>query len=131
MANNVGIEQCKIEQQNAMFGNKEAENAVEKILSPLGLRATFVLVSCPNIRNAMAVTLEDGLRYIIYDPSFMSRLDRSITDWASTSILAHEIGHHLSGHTLKKSIDNAAQRAKEVEADEFSGFVMFKLGASK
>jgi hypothetical protein len=58
----------------------------------------------------------------------MKMVDNSTkTDWASISILAHEIGHHLNGHTL----DNLGSRPdKELEADDFSGFVMFKLGAS-
>jgi tetratricopeptide (TPR) repeat protein len=46
---------------------------------------------------------------------------------ASVSIFAHEIGHHLCGHTL----DVLGSRPdKELEADRFSGFVMYKLGAT-
>ncbi len=127
--NSGGIEQCKLEQENAMFGDAEAEEVVNWILSPIGLPANFLLVPCPNIKNALA-SFNDGIRYIIYDHNFMSRLDSSITDWASTSVLAHEIGHHLCGHSLKKSANNAEQREKELEADEFSGFVLSKLGAS-
>jgi hypothetical protein len=49
------------------------------------------------------------------------------TDWGAMSILAHEIGHHLQGHTLKTGGSN---QSKEIEADEFSGFVMYQMGAS-
>ena len=43
------------------------------------------------------------------------------------SILAHEIGHHLSGHTITKKGSNPND---ELEADKYSGFVLYKLGAS-
>jgi hypothetical protein len=43
------------------------------------------------------------------------------------SILAHEVGHHLNGHTL---LGTGSTPNLELEADEFSGFVMRKLGAS-
>ncbi|MDQ3535579.1 MAG: membrane-binding protein, partial [Bacteroidota bacterium] len=49
------------------------------------------------------------------------------TDWAAISILAHEIGHHLNGHTMMTKGGNPAL---ELEADEFSGFVLRKMGAS-
>jgi hypothetical protein len=51
----------------------------------------------------------------------------SKTYWTSISILAHEIGHHLSGHTLKTGTNHFQ---KELEADKFSGFVLYKMGAS-
>jgi hypothetical protein len=42
-------------------------------------------------------------------------------------VLAHEIGHHLNGHTVTSS---GSQPSLELEADEFSGFVLRKMGAS-
>jgi hypothetical protein len=43
------------------------------------------------------------------------------------SILAHEIGHHLSGHTLNNNDDKLNN---ELQADKFSGFILYKLGAT-
>lgn len=43
------------------------------------------------------------------------------------SILAHEIGHHLLGHTISIGSSNPQD---ELEADKFSGFVLYKMGAS-
>ncbi len=64
---------------------------------------------------------------MLYNPSFISSIDKTTgTDWASISILAHEIGHHLNGHTL----EGGSRPDNELEADEFSGFVLRKLGAS-
>jgi hypothetical protein len=47
--------------------------------------------------------------------------------WTAVSIMAHEIGHHLNGHTLDSE---TSKPATELEADEFSGFVLQKMGAS-
>jgi len=111
--------------------NSEAEGYIEEIMSQLGLKMNFLVLSCPNISNAYAVNFEGDiglLRYIIYDNRFMGKIDREAdTDWASVSILAHEIGHHLNGHTLDQK---GSRPHKELEADEFSGFAMYKLGAS-
>lgn len=127
---NRGSELCAKIQMESFASNAHAERAIDKILKPLGLRRNFVLVSCPNINNAKAVTYEDGIRYIIYDNAFMERIDRGAnTDWASLSVLAHEVGHHLQGHSLRR-VGLQQMRMNELEADEFSGFVMFKLGAS-
>ena len=46
------------------------------------------------------------------------------------SILAHEVGHHINGHTLGASMSAYENRIQELEADEFSGFVMQKIGAT-
>ena len=43
------------------------------------------------------------------------------------ALLAHEVGHHLNGHTIKRS---GSKPALELEADEFAGFVLRKMGAS-
>ncbi len=111
--------------------NAHAEAVVDNILAQVGLKRNFVVMECPKIENAVAVNLPSDMgtiRYIIYDNKFLERVDNTTkTDWAAISILAHEVAHHLNGHTL----DMAGSRyIKELEADEFSGFVLFKLGAS-
>jgi hypothetical protein len=87
----------------------------------------FVVVECPNTENCFA-TVVDGKRFIIYDGQFMKQVESlTNTDWSAISIVAHEIGHHLQGHT----IDGMGSRPeKELEADRFSGFVLHQLGAS-
>jgi len=135
---NHGEELCEHIQRHSFTSNELAEKAVDRILRPLGLKPNFVLVSCPNIDNASAVTFDaDGVRYIFYDNAFMEGINRGAnTDWASMSILAHEVGHHLSGHTtLKLHIpptrdDLRQRREQELEADEFSGHALFQMGAS-
>ena len=43
------------------------------------------------------------------------------------ALIAHEVGHHLNGHTIQKG---GSSPALELEADEFAGFVLYKLGAT-
>lgn len=107
--------------------NQHAEEVVDKILRQVGLMRNFVVVECPNTENCFA-TVVDGQRYIVYDGAFMKRVENMThTDWGAISIVAHEIGHHLQGHT----IDGRGSRPqKELEADRFSGFVMQRLGAT-
>lgn len=111
----------------AFTSNRHAERVVERILQPVGLTRNFVVVECPNTENCFA-TVVDGKRFIIYDGNFMKQVqDLTNTDWSAISIVAHEIGHHLQGHT----IDGMGSRpGKELEADRFSGFVLHQLGAS-
>ena len=134
---NRGAELCSKIQASTFKSNQHAERAIDLILRPLGLRRNFVLVPCPYIDNAAAVTYDDGIRYIVYDNAFMEGIDKgSNTDWASVSILAHEVGHHLQGHTTRlvhyppTREELRQSRENELEADEFSGFAMFKLERS-
>lgn len=121
---------CSSFQIKKFSDNQQANRIVSKILSTIGLPKNFILYPCSNIKNAIAVIPEDGLRYIIYDNDFMNSIDNVTSKWSSMSILAHEIGHHLSGHTIKKNSNLIDQRRMELEADEFSGFIMYKLGAT-
>lgn len=107
--------------------NGHAEEVVDNILKQVGLSRNFIVVECPNTENCFAAVVE-GQRYIVYDGNFMKRVeDLTNTDWSAISIIAHEIGHHLQGHT----IDGRGSRPeKELEADKFSGFVMHRLGAT-
>ena len=110
--------------------NDGFEEVVKKITSLIGLKPNFILVPCPNIKNCAALNYEDNLRYIVYDKEFMDGIAKSVgTNWTNTMILAHEIGHHLNGHTLKQ-VSKEESRGEELEADEFAGFIMGKLGAT-
>lgn len=100
---------------------------IKSILSHTGIPMNFEFYSA-NILNACATIIEDE-RFILYDPRLFQYADILSDDyWSSMSILAHEIGHHLSGHTLK--FTRANQHQKELEADKFSGFVLYKMGAT-
>lgn len=115
---------------NAMQSEKEAVEVVEKILRQLGLSSNkFTLLSCPDIKNAAAM-LQNNKRFILYDRTFLTRLSSSNSDWEAISILAHEIGHHLLGHTLSDWENYPESHEKELDADHFAGFQLYKLGAT-
>lgn len=118
--------------QLGFMANEDAEIAVDRILSEIGLFRNFVLQECPNINNAVAKNIKTPtghtVRYILYDNDFFNRInDKAANDWAAISILAHEIGHHLNGHSL----NNLGSNHKfELEADYFSGISLAKMGAT-
>lgn len=106
--------------------DKEAQEVMEKIMEVMGLQSNFV-IQAARVPNAAAAIIGTQ-RYILYNPSFISEIRRtSRHDWPAISVLAHEIGHHLNGHTLQLT---GSRPAMELEADEFSGFVLRKMGAS-
>lgn len=108
--------------------DKEAVSAVKRILSYSGLEPNFEITAA-NVPNAAAVLDNTGeKRLILYNQDFMERIkDATKTDWSAISILAHEIGHHLQGHTLKPG---GSRPPSELEADKYSGFVVGMLGGS-
>lgn len=118
--------------QLGFTSDEEAEIAVDRILEAVGLFRNFTIQECPDINNAVAKVIEisEGYkeRYILYDNNFFNKINsKALTDWASLSILAHEIGHHLNGHSLNNEGSN---HKFELEADFFSGSALAKLGAS-
>lgn len=105
----------------------QAEGIIREITDAVGLQPRFELRATTQVDNAAAVVY-GGRRYLLYNPKFLAAVNRAgHTDWAGISILAHEMGHHLNGHTLRAG---GSQPEDELEADEFSGFVLRRLGAS-
>lgn len=106
--------------------DKEAEKVISRIVRASGLAQNFE-VRAAGVPNAAAVIRGD-VRYILYDQYFMHSTRKSTGSvWAPMSIMAHEVGHHLNGHTL----DNRGSRPSiELQADYYSGFVLQKMGAT-
>jgi hypothetical protein len=105
--------------------DNEAQSALKMITDASGLSTNFKLVAA-NVPNAAAVIVNNQ-RYILYNQTFMYNISQRINYWSSISILAHEIGHHLNGHSL---IIGGSRPNLELEADKFSGFILAKLGAT-
>lgn len=112
---------------NTLSSSDAAREIIHSIVHSVGLKPNFEIREA-KIKNAAAISYK-GKRFILYDAKFIERIQHaSKTDWAAVSILAHEIGHHLNGHTMMgKANDNPAL---ELEADEFSGFILRQMGAS-
>lgn len=122
------------ESSSSFIRSYSYDEIVDKILNLVGLKRNFALVECNNIKNAVAYTrLERNkgwVRYIAYDKEFMNKIEKNSNDWSGFGILAHEIGHHLNFHNLTVVKNLAERRAREIEADEFAGFILQKLGAN-
>jgi hypothetical protein len=106
--------------------DREAEETIKRIVDASGLTQNFD-VRAAGVPNAVA-TNRAGRRLILYNQFFMIETrEKTGTHWAPISILAHEVGHHLNGHTL----DETGSRPRiELEADYYSGFILQKLGAT-
>jgi Zn-dependent peptidase ImmA (M78 family) len=104
----------------------EAKEMLSEIMSVTGLQSNFELKEA-DVLNIEA-SISHRKRYILYNPSFISQINNVTKNkWAAMFLLAHEVGHHLNGHTIMKG---GSTPELELEADQFAGFVLYKLGAS-
>jgi hypothetical protein len=104
----------------------DARQMLSEIMNVVGLKPNFELKE-GKVANIEA-SISHRKRYILYNPAYINWINKATKDkWAAIALLAHEVGHHLNGHTIKKS---GSTPALELEADEFAGFVLHKLGAS-
>jgi hypothetical protein len=102
------------------------QDAVLDIMRVTGLHPNFEL-KASHTRNIESI-ISHRKRYIVYNPDFIEGINKATSEkWGTIALLAHEIGHHLNGHTLKKG---GSKPAVELEADEFAGFVLYRLGAT-
>ena len=106
--------------------DQKAKIAVGKIMQYTGLPQNFIIVN-EDVRTAVAY-IKNRKRYIAYNDDFIKRiLDETQTDWSAVSILAHELAHHLAGHTINIREQSPGD---ELECDIFSGFILYRMGAT-
>lgn len=114
------------QRSKSSFPDSKTEAIINRIITTVGLHPNFEVQKSECY--SAAATVLNGKRYIFYNPEFFNKLNEVTgSEWSSISILAHEIGHHLNGHTLS---GGSLSPEIELEADEFSGFVLKKMGAS-
>ncbi len=105
-----------------------AKEAVYRIVRHSGLLPNFVVREDATVPNAVAY-IKGHDRVIAYNAAFVSSiLDSTRTSWAAVSILAHEIAHHLLGHTLDPE---AVHPGDELACDRYSGFILQRMGVSR
>ncbi len=104
----------------------DGEKIIASIMDAIGVDANFKIKTA-NVPNVEA-TIKHHRRYILYNPKFVNSVNTATRDkWACIFILAHEVGHHLEGHTL---VDIKSRPAIELQADQFAGFALCKMGAT-
>jgi hypothetical protein len=106
---------------------QSAEEIVNQIADVMGLQNDFRIKTSDKALNIEA-TISHRKKYIIYNPQFMNWVTNVTNDkWAAIALFAHEIGHHLKKHTSRWG---GSKPRLELEADEFAGYVLRKLGAT-
>lgn len=109
------------------FSVQEVWSVVNDILGVSGLAPNFQVVETQEVGNAAAVIIEEQ-RYLAFNPVWMRTYrDRPDSKWQLYAVMAHEVGHHLQGHTITAG---GSRPPTELEADEYAGFTLAALGAS-
>lgn len=112
---------------------RDCRDMIARVMEFTGLPQNFDVVEA-DVPNAAAVIVLDDQRIprriIAFNNRFMEEVRRQTggNPWSPLSIMAHEVAHHLAGHTI---VPGGSQPPIELEADKFSGFVLYKMGASR
>jgi hypothetical protein len=112
---------------------RDCRDMIAQVMAVTGLPQNFDVTEA-DVPNAAAAILLDQQklphRVIAFNPEFIELVRRETggNPWSAVSIMAHEAGHHLAGHTIQPG---GSQPPIELEADKFSGFVLYKMGASR
>ena len=109
----------------------EAQRYIDTtLLIGLHTGGDILLRAADSVKNAIATEI-NGKRYILYNPDFLRQFKQGgDARWIAYSVLAHEVGHHVSKHNFAET--NCDRRnAMEWEADEYSGKVLRGLCAGR
>lgn len=118
--------------------DNEAHSVLNELLEVVHWEKNFVMAPCSGVDNACAINI-NGVRYILYNPSFMESMDNNAGDAAGYFILAHEMAHHILLHakdlllidpSQANQMELAEKRNQELEADEYAAMVLAALGYS-
>jgi hypothetical protein len=109
--------------------SNETARIVKDILFYAGKSPTLVKTQAAEVKSAVACLAIDGTPYrILYSPSFFLQLYEDTSEtWATTAILAHEVGHIINNHFVDS--DHASTPELELAADKFAGKILAKMGA--
>ena len=132
------LQACSYDGRPVQFGiggdaPRDCRDMIEQVMAFTGLPQNFDVTEA-DVPNAAAAILLDQQklphRVIAFNPRFIELVRRETggNPWSAVSIMAHEAGHHLAGHTIQPG---GSQPPIELEADKFSGFVLYKMGAGR
>jgi hypothetical protein len=107
--------------------DSNVDAVIDHIMEHAGLARNFIQHPA-RIPNALATMDERGRRVIYYNPTFIREISSyGSPKWSQISVMLHEIGHHLLGHIFEYDQNS---KTRELEADEFSGFLIYRMGAT-
>jgi hypothetical protein len=109
------------------FSQTEVWSVVNDILAVSGLAPNFQVIETQEVGNAAAIIRQEQ-RYLAFNPIWMGTYrDKPESKWQLYAVMAHEVGHHLQGHTI---MAGGSRPPIELKADEYAGFTLAALGAS-
>jgi hypothetical protein len=131
-----------------LVNRKEYATILDHVGSVVGISRQFTLGSAASISNMIAV-MDKEEHAIVYNPVWLSELPKTTgTFWTVPLALAHEVYHRLTGgashgvssfycpgcpkgftYKVERPEPTYTRTQEEREADEFSGFVLQRLGA--
>lgn len=105
---------------------------IDSLLLEIGLKKNFVIKECQNINSSSAAMIDPFYgymeRYVTYPKNLLQNWKNyNSINWIYFGQLMHAIGHQIYRHALIEGIDN---HNEELIADEFSGYILAKMGAS-
>ena len=119
--------------------NDEARKCMDNICSVAGIVNNFITVPCDRVDNCQAIQ-RDGDGYILYNNNFLERLrplgfavktfNTKKYDWSTIAVFAHELGHLANNHFGNAVRHKYTLIQLELQADTYSGGILYKLGAS-
>lgn len=97
---------------------------VARIMETLSFKADFDVFIAEREDNAFAA-VANGRKILVVDVGFLSKINKvARTEWGAIQVIAHEIGHHISGFS-------ADRHRNELNADYWSGQVLKRLGSAR
>jgi PAN domain len=116
----------------------EARKTVDAILAKVPYRyplEVFVVEDSWDVPNAEARLSNEGKHLILFNKQFMEQVRQGTgTDWSLVGITAHEIGHHVGNHIVRKEdgevVFTVPGNSAELEADYYAGFALGKMGST-
>lgn len=113
---------------NTLPEDAEMIETVKNVLQMIGLHNDVTVAIEPGAAGCAYATTVGGRQFIGVDPECVGPLKTGERyEWRAVGILCHEIGHLLASHTTNQK---KATPVEESEADEWSGWAMFRLGAT-
>lgn len=101
--------------------NPKVQNWINVLLQAGGVSQNFTIKEA-NVQNIAAVyDTATYTRYLLFSQHFIENANTKLEVFGA---LAHEIGHHVLGHTFQPW----NRKAEEMEADEFMGFCLGQVG---
>lgn len=109
-------------------GSKRTKEIINQILTKAGAHTRIDFRAGDIGDNVAQATINSNYEKVVYySEQKVADMFGNTINWAYVFALSHEIGHHINGHFLNKM---EKRQIDELDADEFAGFILNKLGAT-